>query len=255
MGEKGFGATNYPKAYRGNLRLIAHDESLAALVYERVKAVVPPEVRLPHPRKGKPDEVWEAYGLNPCWRLAKYLPGDRFQGHCDTAYSPEHNQDLSMFTVNVYLNDVEDGGSTRFYFGKDAVKEKEPNFSVAPKAGLCLLFRQPPGQEYYHDGEQLGSGLKYLIRSDVMYRKKGTGGEEKTAKKEKKEKKGVGDEVKKIAKQEKKEKKEKKGEGDGEKEKGKDGEEKIAKKEKKEKKGVGDEEKKIAKQEKPDAKG
>merc|ERR1712085_103773 len=180
--------------------------------------------------------------------------GDRFQGHCDTAYSPEHNQDLSMFTVNVYLNDVEDGGSTRFYFGKDAVKEKEPNFSVAPKAGLCLLFRQPPGQDYYH-GEQLGSGLKYLIRSDVMYRKKGTGGEEKTAKKEKKEKKGVGDEEKKIAKQEKKEKKEKKGKGDGEKEKGKDGEEKIAKKEKTEKhekKGKDDEEET---KEKPDAKG
>merc|ERR1712194_690754 len=211
-------------------------------------------------------------------------------GHCDTAYSPEHNQDLSMFTVNVYLNDVEDGGSTRFYFGKDAVKEKEPNFSVAPKAGLCLLFRQPPGQEYYHDGEQLGSGLKYLIRSDVMYRKKGTGGEEKTAKKEKtekhekkgkddeeetkekpdakgkgheektakkekKEKKGVGDEEKKIAKQEKKEKKEKKGKGDGEKEKGKDGEEKIAKKEKTEKhekKGKDDEEET---KEKPDVKG
>jgi len=162
--EKGFGGTNYPKSYRGNLRLIAHDSSLADMVYERIKAVVPPEVRLPH----DPDDVWEAYGLNPCWRLAKYHPGDRFQGHCDAAFAKEHNKDMSMFTVNVYLNDVEDGGSTRFYFGK----EKEPDFSVAPKAGLCLLFRQPPGKSYYHDGEQLGSGLKYLIRSDVMYRKR-----------------------------------------------------------------------------------
>jgi len=163
--EHGFGATTYQKSYRGNLRLIAFDEHLAELMWSRMKDLVPQEVDMPND-----DRKWDAYGLNTCFRLSKYHPGDRFQEHCDAAFTKERGQDMSMFTVNIYLNDVKDGGATRFYFRRARKADQE----IPPEAGLCLLFRQPPGQHYFHDGEQLASGLKYLLRTDVMYRRRST---------------------------------------------------------------------------------
>lgn len=73
-----------------------------------------------------------------------------------------------MFTVNIYMNGGFDGGATRFYFEK----HDEFDHSIIPEVGSCLLFRQPPGQNYRHDGEELRSGVKYLFRSDIMYRQK-----------------------------------------------------------------------------------
>jgi len=161
--EHGFGATNYPKRYRGNLRLQTRDYSLAEAVWQRLRPLVPAVVSL----RGC---NWDAVGLNEAWRLAKYYPGDRFMGHCDACFQ-RSNDEMSMFTVNVYMNNVDDGGSTRFYFDPRG-DEKRADLSVQPRAGLCLLFRQPPGQSYYHDGEELGSGVKYIFRSDVMYRRR-----------------------------------------------------------------------------------
>ena len=45
--------------------------------------------------------------------------------------------------------------------------------STAPGPGRAVVFRQPPGRYFYHDGEALGSGRKYLLRTDVMYRRRG----------------------------------------------------------------------------------
>lgn len=167
----GFGGTHYPKHYRGNLRLLTTDQSLANAVWHRLRPIVPQILQMPHV-KGD----WEPIGLNECWRLAKYYPGDRFMGHCDANFTRRRDVEESMFTVNVYMNDGFEGGSTRFYLNKD--NERRPDVSVVPRTGLCLLFRQPPGQSYYHDGEQLGTGVKYLFRSDVMYRKTQNGKEE-----------------------------------------------------------------------------
>jgi len=155
----GFGTTSYLKSYRGNLRLITIDRSLAEAVWRRLQPVMPTTVSC--------DGVgWDVVGLNECWRLAKYCPGDRFQGHCDDCFE-RSSKERSMFTVNIYMNGGFEGGSTRFYLNN----LKNADLSVLPETGLCLVFRQPPGKEYYHDGELLQSGVKYLFRSDVMYQR------------------------------------------------------------------------------------
>lgn len=158
----GYGTTHYPKAYRGNLRLMTTDTSLSDAIWRRLEPLVPATLSCN-------GATWDAVGLNECWRLAKYQLGDRFQGHCDASFS-RNKQEQSMFTVNIYMNEGFEGGSTRFYLTDPS--ERKPDLAIVPKTGLCLLFRQPPGQQYYHDGEQLQSGLKYLFRSDVMYRKR-----------------------------------------------------------------------------------
>jgi prolyl 4-hydroxylase len=146
---------------RGNTRLVATDAGLALGLWRRVQGLVPATLEEDGMR-------WEAVGLNECFRLSKYSAGDRFQQHCDTCYQ-KNNEEKSMYTVNIYLNSAEtdfEGGSTRFYsgFGSDI------EYSVQPRVGEALVFRQPPHSCYSHDGEEVSSGLKYLLRSDVMYR-------------------------------------------------------------------------------------
>ena len=60
------------------------------------------------------------------------------------------------------------GGRTRFYPG-GRNDSKVPDFQVQGETGSAVIFRQPPGQQYLHDGEQVTHGLKYLFRTDIMY--------------------------------------------------------------------------------------
>jgi len=160
--QHGFGYTGYNKKYRGNLRLLAIDDSLSSKIWERMAPLLPESVEL-H------GSDWLPNSLNDHWRLAKYHPGDRFEKHCDRGFTK--SSDLrSMFTVNIYMNDVaqEDGGATRFYVDENG----PPALNIQPSTGLALIFRQPPGTHYVHDGEELrGFGVKYLFRSDVFYRR------------------------------------------------------------------------------------
>ena len=101
--------------------MITEDAGLSEALWARIKDFLPHRVRAPY--AGDPtafgpstEREWEAVGLNECWRLAKYFPEDQFMGHLDAAYSRSYDE-TSMFTVNIYMNDVavEHGGATRFY--------------------------------------------------------------------------------------------------------------------------------------------
>lgn len=143
---------------RGNLRLQIHDTGLfTSLLYERVKSLLPPDVDLYHATR-------TSIGLNDHWRMARYEKGDHFKLHSDNcAWIDEDCQ--SCYTVNIYLNDNFTGGNTRFYD-----EERRLLFQITPRKGRALVFRQPPTQRYLHDGEIVQSGVKYLLRTDIMYR-------------------------------------------------------------------------------------
>jgi len=171
----GFGRTSYPQAYRGNLRLITTDHGLAAALWERVRPYVPETIELRGDQLGK--STWRAVGLNEVFRIAKYYEGHRFGAHCD-AWFQRHSDERSFFTLNVYTNTVapENGGRTRFYCeGSErrarykAEQEGAIDLAVQPEAGLAVVFRHGPQDELLHDGERLSGGVKYLLRSDVMY--------------------------------------------------------------------------------------
>lgn len=163
--EYGYGYTNYPKRYRGNLRLITVDPEFTDAVWKRLQPFIPVNVT----EKGVECKV---VGLNDHWRLAKYFPGDRFASHVDGIYKDDKNNQKSMFTVNIYMNSGFSGGNTAFLFNTADDDEKSQEnvvYEVIPQTGLCLLFRQPPEQYYLHEGLELTSGVKYLFRTDVMY--------------------------------------------------------------------------------------
>lgn len=195
----GYGKTFYRKQYRGNLRLITNDSYLADKLWERIQTFVPKTLT-------ESGDNYTATGLNSRWRLAKYFPGDQFQTHVDACF--QNTSLKSMYTVNIYMNgmesqdaitttdDVEDskesslvtfqGGETCFHLpGKqteellqtDRRKRRSPpptQLTVRPTPGLCLLFRQPPGASYVHEGLAVKNGIKYLFRTDVMYTKENT---------------------------------------------------------------------------------
>lgn len=178
----GFGRTSYPQQYRGNLRLIVTDHGLSSALWERVRPHVPERLVTQGGYDGK--EVWRAVGLNECFRLAKYYEGHRFGSHCDARFERTHDE-KSFFTVNVYTNTVkpENGGRTRFYHerksseprrkgrGREEPTDEDFDLQLQPEAGTACLFQHGPGQALLHDGERLRGGVKYLLRTDVMYRR------------------------------------------------------------------------------------
>jgi len=103
-------------------------------------------------------------GLNDRFRFTFYLPGQEFEPHCDPCYThptghPKEGQ-TSRITVLIYLHDVpEDNGGATNFVGKCRT-------SCQPRGGSALLFTQ----DLMHEGSIMNAGIKYLVRSELMYK-------------------------------------------------------------------------------------
>ena len=62
----------------------------------------------------------------------------------------------------VYLNGDFEGGETTFEISRDPVR-------VVPRTGMALVFYH----RLLHEGAEVLTGRKYVLRSDVMYRRWG----------------------------------------------------------------------------------
>ncbi|XP_071104983.1 uncharacterized protein [Haliotis cracherodii] len=92
-------------------------------------------------------------------RFLRYEPGEYFRIHKDGIYTRK-NMERSYITVQLYLNEGFQGGCTTF-FSSDAL-QKVP---VVPKKGSALIFQH----DILHEGSEVTEGLKYAVRTDVMY--------------------------------------------------------------------------------------
>jgi prolyl 4-hydroxylase len=131
---------------RNNGRVIADDFDLAKRLWKRVAELVP-SMRL-----GR-----QARGLNERFRFYRYAPGQRFAWHADAPFARE-NGELSLFTFMVYLNGGYQGGATRF-----------ESLAVQGQPGTALVFEHG----LIHEGGEVTEGVKYVLRSDVMYGRMG----------------------------------------------------------------------------------
>jgi len=129
---------------RNNTRRIVDDPGLAAELWQRLEHH-PALPRVPG---------WQVVGLNERFRFYRYEPGQAFRWHRDGAFV-RHMQEQSFLTFMVYLNDGFGGGATEF-----------KHTCVVPRRGSALVFAHP----LPHQGAEVTSGIKYVLRSDVMYR-------------------------------------------------------------------------------------
>jgi predicted 2-oxoglutarate/Fe(II)-dependent dioxygenase YbiX len=138
------------KDVRDNRRVMIDDHALSAELWERARPFLPPRI-------GR----WEALGFNERWRYYRYDPGERFAPHYDGCF--ERNiSERSQLTFMIYLNDGFEGGETHFYRMGGF-----PWLSVKPEAGKALVFIH----RQLHEGAPVLTGRKYVLRSDVMYRR------------------------------------------------------------------------------------
>jgi len=151
---------DYPPSYRNNDRLVLDEPRLAAALLERLRPHLPAGREL----TGEPRPAWRVSGLNERLRLCRYGPGQRFGIHRDGVHH-RGTRERSLLTFMVYLNDAAEfsGGSTRFFPERGAPPS---DLTVSPTAGTLILFRH----DLWHDGEEVGRGVKYVLRSDILYR-------------------------------------------------------------------------------------
>jgi predicted 2-oxoglutarate/Fe(II)-dependent dioxygenase YbiX len=129
---------------RNNERVMFDDPKLAALLFVRVLQTLPRELegRVP-------------VGANERLRCYRYREGQRFRAHFDGSFKRSAHEE-SELTLMVYLNDGFGGGETTFI---------DLEQRVAPKRGMALLFTHLQ----LHEGCEVTRGVKYVLRSDVMY--------------------------------------------------------------------------------------
>ncbi|MBE7368010.1 prolyl hydroxylase family protein [Ramlibacter pallidus] len=137
------GAAVVDERIRNNDRVIEDDAELATNLWTRAAPCMPEQML------GR-----RLVGLNPRFRYYRYVPGQRFKWHMDGAYD-DGNGTRSILTFMVYLNEGYEGGETRFRLT-----------SITPREGLALVF----DHEQIHEGAEVLSGAKYVLRSDVLSR-------------------------------------------------------------------------------------
>lgn len=133
---------------RNNTRVMKDDPVLAGQLWERMKVFVPVHHRC--------IGTWRAHGLNERFRYYRYTEGQYFKWHSDGPFM-RSAAELSLFTAMLYLNDGFEGGTTDFQFGP----------SIAPRRGMLLLFEH----SLVHQGASVLRGCKYVLRTDVMFRR------------------------------------------------------------------------------------
>jgi hypothetical protein len=72
------------------------------------------------------------------------------------------DRERSWYTYMVYLNEGFEGGETVFFV--------EPEVIIKPRAGSALFFQH----SIIHEGSEVRAGVKYVVRTDLMYREAAT---------------------------------------------------------------------------------
>ena len=81
----------------------------------------------------------------------------------DGCYETPDETERSYYTLHLYLNGGMQGGATTFH-----AWDMERQIDINPKVGRVLIFQQ---RDLLHSGADVEGGLKYTLRTDLMYKK------------------------------------------------------------------------------------
>jgi len=137
------GARSLLSDIRNNERLNYFSEELAVKFWKRLSETDFPEILCK-----------KAIGISPYFRFYKYYAGQKFNMHKDGRQSIGNNKTLC--TLLIYLNHNYLGGNTEF---------RTNNLIIRPKIGSALCFEH----HEWHKGCTVDEGVKYVLRTDVVY--------------------------------------------------------------------------------------
>lgn len=142
---------------RDNTLAVVRDAALAGELFRRVRPHVPERMSAELGGKGRAD--MEVTGVYLPLRVYRYEVGQHFGLHEDQSYFGPDGE-VSLLTLLVYLNEGFEGGETEF---------PEQDRTIVPRAGVALLFQH----RVLHAGNRVSAGTKYVLRTDVLYRRVG----------------------------------------------------------------------------------
>ncbi|KAG2387655.1 hypothetical protein C9374_001249 [Naegleria lovaniensis] len=160
----------YLKEYRNSQRVLVISKKLANLLWARIV----PFMQLSDYEGVKPygfdnKGKWKPIGINECLRFNKYSEGTFFKPHMDAQFIRNDNE-KSIFTVLIYLDDTK--------YGTNLLKKVSMNGSnnvmsfrtlgcIAPKRGTAAIFNH----DLYHEGNTVLNGSKYVLRTELIFRR------------------------------------------------------------------------------------
>lgn len=94
--------------------------------------------------------------------------------HYDGSYITPDGAESSFLTLHLYLNSTSSisdfgslqGGATRF-LAPNRIESRSGYLDVKADQGRVLIFQH---SQLLHSGEKVSSGVKYTMRTDVMYK-------------------------------------------------------------------------------------
>jgi hypothetical protein len=186
----GHGRTGKEDA-RTNEFCVFHDEQLAEKLWDEVNGHLDDNLAYLgdnvyfNQKKGC---EWTPEFIYDKMRIYKYEPGDEFPEHIDYKMKRDSYKnsvkitDQSFLTLLVYLNDDFEGGETGYWpdhtgihcrFLRDEEKQgkaKEHQVVIKPYVGQAVV----QDQNILHEGLPTTKGTKYILRTDVIHRRKST---------------------------------------------------------------------------------
>ncbi len=98
----------------------------------------------------------EFVGVNDFFRVYEYTEDQEFKTHKDSYFKLD-DETKSEITLLIYLNEEVKGGETTIIM---------PYTIIQPETGKLLLF----SHNLLHMGNKVLSGVKYVLRTDLMYK-------------------------------------------------------------------------------------
>lgn len=139
---------------RSSSTAVVRDAALTEELYRRALPHVPARMSTELGARGR--VPMDVTGIFQPLRIYRYEVGQHFGLHQDQSYIGEGGTQ-SLLTLMVYLNEGFSGGETDF---------PEQEQTIIPKTGTALLFQH----KLLHAGRSVTEGIKYVLRSDVLYR-------------------------------------------------------------------------------------
>lgn len=129
---------------RNNERILFDDFDLAKELFNKLEGYLPKDI-----------DSWVPSGLNEKFRFYRYEGDQYFNWHVDGSFKRDYFE-VSKLTMLIYLNNDFGDGETEF-----------DDMKIQPKTGMLMVFPH----RLRHQGVSPIDGVKYVLRTDVMYSK------------------------------------------------------------------------------------